>query len=339
MSKYEAKVIPFLKENIRPHDGADRLVLFNPPGTGYNVCLNKADWIDESGELKATKVIHIEPDHEVPLNRPEFEWLKASIDKVIIPTMYRVRAKKLRGVSSFGFVIKAPEEANIGEDWFEKLGMSHYNPQEPSGENSQCVKAPQRDFSKYDVENSLKYLDAFEGKQVVCRLKIHGQNCRVSYQDGQVYVGSRSFWKTDVPGSDFWNSYRSEPGLELLVKENPQYCVYGESYGNNANFREDAQPGERKFRAFDIFDMARNVWLDNADFELICQKYKVSTCPVVYQGLFDLARFKEIVELDSPLCKKQPSEGMVICTEKEEWHPKLGRCKAKIVSCRYLEKS
>lgn len=338
MIQYEAKVVNFSKENIRPHDNADRLVLFNPPGTAYNVCLNKTDWIDESGELKTDKVIHIEPDHEVPLDRPEFEWLKASIDKVNIPNMYRVKAKKLRGISSFGFIIKAPPEANIGENWFDKLGMKHWNPPEPSGDNSQSVKAPQRDFSQYDVENLKKYTKVFEGKTVVGTLKIHGQNMRVCNQNDQIYVGSRSFWKADSEGSDFWRSYRSVPGLEKLVKENSHFCIYGESYGNNSKYREDCPVGERRFRAFDIFDMTINRWLDFDEFKPLCERYDIPFCPIVYEGPFDIEKLLALVEQDSPLCKGQPSEGVVVCTRQEQWHEKLGRCKAKIVSCRYLEK-
>lgn len=335
---YEAKVVPFSKEFIKTHDNADKLSIFCVPDTQYVVCIAKADWLTPEGEPLYDKAIYIEPDSLVSTDRPEFAWLKGSTGKVNEPVEYRVKAKKLRGTNSFGFLVKAPAEAVIGEDWYERLGMKHWNPPEPSGDNSQSVKAPQRDFSQYDVENLKKYTKVFEGKTVVGTLKIHGQNMRVCNQNDQIYVGSRSFWKADSEGSDFWRSYRSVPGLEKLVKENPHLCIYGESYGNNSKYREDCPVGERRFRAFDIFDMNTNKWFDFDEFKPLCERYDIPICPITYEGPFDIEKLLALVEQDSPLCKGQPSEGVVVCTRQEQWHEKLGRCKAKIVSCRYLEK-
>lgn len=339
MSKYEAKVIPFKKEFLKVHDNADKLAIFCVPDTNFVVCINKTDWLTPEGEPLYDRCVYIEPDTIVDTDRPEFLWLKGITGKLNESNKYRVKAKKLRGVNSFGFLIKLQDDANyeIGTDLWDVLGLEHWNPPEPSGDNGQSVRAPARDFSQYDVENLKKYSRVFEGKEIVATLKIHGQNMRVCFQDEQVYVGSRSFWKADVEGSDFWRSYRSVPTLEKFIKENNHLCVYGESYGNNANFREDCEPGERKFRAFDIFDMSRNVWVEHQHFIDMCERYGIPFCPILYKGEFLLDHLLTLVENDSPLRKGQPMEGAVVSTLTEQWDVKLGRCKAKIVSCRYFE--
>lgn len=336
MSKYEAKVIELKPDIIRKHANADSLHIVDIPGTCYTCCIRSDDWMEPDGTLKSQFAAYIEPDTLVNTDREEFKWLKGTTGKLNEPVEYRVRAKKLRGVNSFGFLI--PTKLSAGTDVWDEWGLKRWQPPEPSGDNSQSVKAPQRDFSQYDVENLKKYVKVFEGKNVVGTLKIHGQNMRVCYQNGQMYVGSRAFWKADFLGSDFWKSYYSVPGLESLAKENNHLCIYGESYGNT-KLREDCvNPGERRFRAFDIFDMNRNIWLDIGNMHNLCTKYDVPFCPIIYKGVFDINKLLELAEQDSPLCKGQMSEGVVVVTEKEEWHEKLGRCKAKIVSCRYLDK-
>lgn len=339
MSNYTCRVVPFTMDYVSVHTNADKLVLFRPEGTAYQVCLNKADWFSEDGKPLYDRAAYVEPDTVVRLNKPEFSWLSSlHKDKLTVPETHRVRAKKLRGENSFGFMIKVDPSVPIGEDLWEKLELEHWNPPEPT-DNSQSVRAPQRDFSKYDVDNLKKYWKVFEGKVVVATEKLHGQNSRVCYQDEQIYVGSRSYWKADIEGSDFWRSYRSAPGLETLVKENSHLCVYGESYGNNAGFTYDCEPGKRRFRAFDIYDMGRNCWLDWLDFQEICIEYKIPICPLIWHGVFDMELLLKLAEEDSVFGKGKIREGLVVCTEKESYDSKLGRCKAKIVSCRYLEKS
>lgn len=226
-----------------------------------------------------------------------------------------------------------PEET----DMWDILELKHWNPPEPS-ESLNCgnrVTGAEKDFSKYDVDNLMKYAKVFEGETIVGTLKIHGANQRVQYKDDQIWVGSRQFWVKDGD-NDFWKGYRSVPGLEKCVKEN-NITVFGENYGNNAKFREDCLPNERKFRAFDIYDNIVGKYLDFDDFHKLCVNYDIPICPIIYRGPFDIEKLKVLVEQDSPLCKGQASEGIVIVTEKEKWNHRLGRCKAKIVSCRYFE--
>ena len=340
MSNYTTMVVPFKKEFLKTHDNADKLIRFCVPDTLYEVCLNKADWLTPEGEPLVESAVYFEPDtildktilHYVN----EFHWIRDMADG----KSYRVKAKKLRGVCSFGLMTRTPFGCEIGENVWEKFGMKRWQPEEPKepGGHSNQVAGPKRDFSKYDVESYDKYYKCFEeGESVIALLKINGANQRVCYQDNQVYVGSRSQWKKEQDSCDFWKAYRSVPGLENLIKENPHLCVFGESYGNIAKMREDAQPGQRLFRAFDIYNTESNTWLNFEEWSQLCIAHAVPFCPIIYRGPLNSAKLKEMVEADSPLNPGQCMEGVVITPEKERWHPKLGRVKAKIVSCRYFE--
>lgn len=341
MSQYTCNVIPFKKEFLRVHENADKLVRFAVPDTLYEVCLNKADWLTPEGEPLFESSVYFEPDTIISRTMlhyiPEFHWIRDMADG----KDYRVRAKKLRGYPSFGLMTRTPFGCEIGENIWDKFGMKRWQPfdaeKEPGGTNEQ-VAGPKRDFSKYDVESYDKYYKCFEeGEPIVALLKINGANQRVCCQDGEIFVGSRSQWKKESETSDFWKAYKSVPGLKDLVTTHTNLCVFGESYGNIAKMREDCPPGERRFRAFDVYDSSINRWLNFNEWAELCNKYNVPFAPIIYRGPLNSAKLKELVELDSPLNPGQCMEGVVITPEKERWHPKLGRVKAKIVSCRYFE--
>lgn len=332
MSTYIAPVIELSPEK---HPDADSLSIQKVGG--WTVCIKTSDWMNEDGSLKHKKAAYIEPDTLVT-KREEFKWLWDSGVANLTAEQYRVKAKKLRGVSSFGFLIPVSDDKEVGQNLWEELELDRWQPPEPS-DNGQSVKPPRRDFSKYDLENIKNYTDLFEeGEYVYAFEKIHGQNMRVTFQEDQIFVGSRSMWKANVPGSDFWNSFKAHPTLEYFIRDNPHYCVFGESYGNVPGFAYDCKQGERKFACFDILDTNTNKWLSPKELIDVCGAARIPTAPLLYEGPFNMDKVFELAEGKSTLNTKHVREGVVVSPAVDRTTTRGQRVKLKCVGLGYFER-
>lgn len=114
MSLSTSKVEVVELSSMRRHHNADTLSIIDVFG-GYSCVVRTADWVGvETGA-------YVPPDSIVDVTRPEFAFL-ASGDK----TTHRIKAKKLRGVVSFGLLMPAPPGAKIGDDVAFYYGVTHY---------------------------------------------------------------------------------------------------------------------------------------------------------------------------------------------------------------------
>lgn len=195
-STHRAEVVPVVP---RTHPDADLLSIVDVDG--YTCVIKTEDW------LGITKAVFIPPDSLVEVKRPEFGFLAKDVRA---DGYARVKARKLRGVLSFGLLVPAPDDAVLGEDWAERLGIVHYDPEvhavnknERGGitASGEMASAPNVYHVKYDLEAGRKYGQrAFEpGELVVVTEKIHGASHRCVFSDGQMHVGSRTTWKKEYP--------------------------------------------------------------------------------------------------------------------------------------------
>lgn len=181
------------------------------PVYGYSYVGRTADW------LGVKRAAYIPPDSVVDTDRPEFAFLKEkpvldadgklvghTTDETI--KTFRVKAKKLRGVISFGLLIPVPDETPLGDDWGERLGVSHYEPEtsdEREAKQKLCLggdneSAPACNAGGYyDIEAARRYAkDVFvPGEPVFVHEKLDGSNMRVVFWDGRLWVKSRNNWK------------------------------------------------------------------------------------------------------------------------------------------------
>ncbi|KKN70876.1 hypothetical protein LCGC14_0426590 [marine sediment metagenome] len=145
---------------LEPHPNADSLSLVMVGD--FQCAVRTEDWKD--GDL----AVYIPPDSVVPQTK-DFEFLGKHL---------RIKARKLRGEWSVGLLIPSPQGAKIGDDYMDKLGIIHYEPQisgnfTMGGDNVRPPK--QGDFPKYDVLNFRKYSELFnDGEEVIVTEKIHG---------------------------------------------------------------------------------------------------------------------------------------------------------------------
>jgi RNA ligase (TIGR02306 family) len=194
---------------------------------GYPVVVRLADW--KEGDLGT----YIPPDNLVPLNRPEFAWLKDRPESAKVKDgreYHRVRTIRLRKALSMGLLIPIPtphpgEQFNPGDNLAPYLEILHYDPPQKGqqgaalgkreGEKPPWIKPPH-----YDLDSLRRYVECFKpGEMVYVTEKIHGANARYTWQDrgwfekypnagwrfGLTYIPSlwhfiKSFGKAAAPG-------------------------------------------------------------------------------------------------------------------------------------------
>lgn len=203
------------------HENADTLSLFSIGDTAYVYVAKTEDWVDKIGTL----VCWVPPDSIVDLSRPEFSFL----DKP------RVRAKRIRGVVSYGLLIPAPKDSGLkpGDNGANILNITHYDPEESTSRNTKGFSLPSGEvaspptgvFPKYDVDAFLKYHRVFiDNEEVFVTEKLHGANSRFCFVDGTIHCGSRNEWKkefTQAPNitlEALTEKLGSEKAIEVFTK-------------------------------------------------------------------------------------------------------------------------
>jgi hypothetical protein len=223
-------------------------------------------------------VAYIEPDSVVPENST-FNFLWANNKKALaerafacqIPEKYRrIKVKRFKGVLSQGLVIPAPPGAKEGDDVGELLGITHWNPPELEGGNSErpprakggrpktlkswakfltfkVLRAlgithpkllgglqedgPEMDLPIYDIENFHRYADVFKpGEIVIATEKVDGANARYLFHNGRMWCGSHRQWKAKGDNA-WWHALRQHKWAEDFCRSHPDHCLYGELYG------------------------------------------------------------------------------------------------------------
>lgn len=314
---------------LEPHSNADSLSLVKVGD--FQCAVRTEDWND--GDL----AIYIPPDSIVPDNK-DFEFLIPS-GSSIRGKYLRIKARKLRGEWSVGLLIPAPDGAKIGDDYMEKLGIVHYEPQihgnfSTGGDN---VTPPPGFIPKYDVLNFRKYSKLFkDGENVIVTEKIHGGNARFVYVDDQMYCGSRNHWKKEDPKNLWWRALKTNTALEAWLIHHPGLVVFGEVFGQVQNLKYGSRNGEIFFAAFDILDNGK--WLDFDEAHQVGAP--LPWVPLVYRGAFNKEKILEFAEGDSSWPGAQNyREGVVVKPIHERIDSHIGRVQLKIVGNRYLSKS
>lgn len=188
--------VPVIEVKLLPHDNANALSCVKVKD--YICVVATKEWKD--GDLAAW----VPPDSIVDITKDPFK----SIAKPLI------RAKRLRGVISYGLLVPAPNGCAVGQNVAEELGVTHYDPEEETSASQvgnkkakdslyveQLEKSPSGNYPKYDVDAFLEYARKvfLDGEAVVVTEKIHGENSRFVCVANELYAGSRNTWKRQFP--------------------------------------------------------------------------------------------------------------------------------------------
>jgi len=320
LSTHKVEICPVVVEK---HPNADTLGVVKI--YGYSCVVKISDW--KEGMLGA----YIPPDSLVDTTRPEFIFLTKPGEQFI-----RIRAKKLRGIQSFGLLIPAPENTKIGDNVAGQLGVTHYEPPELTT-GGQSEKAPPHlsGLSAFDVDSMRRYNSILqEGEPVIVTEKIHGASSRYCFTDGRIYVGSRNEWKKYDPKNMFWKALY--PELEQFCKDHKGFIVYGEVYGEVKGFRYGCTKGQVKFAAFDLLTPDHH-WENAKATRLLLQS--VSQVPLLGEIPFSFDAVCALAEgASTMLGADHIREGCVVKPLIERWNEEIGRVCLKVVGAGYLEK-
>jgi tRNA-binding EMAP/Myf-like protein len=158
-STHRVEIVPVTLEK---HPNADSLSIVRIEG--YQVIVRTEDWQHVERGVGA----YIQPDSLVPVDRPEFAFLKDP--KKPEQTVVRIKARRLRGEWSMGLLVPAPEGTKIGDDVAEALGVTHYDPPEPNLKTGgEAEKAPRKVRKKCSSCDGLGIQeDPHHGHSVTC---------------------------------------------------------------------------------------------------------------------------------------------------------------------------
>lgn len=325
MSTFTVEIVPV---ELLPHPDPDTTSLsIVKVFDGYTVCVRTEDW------LGVTQAAYIPPESVVP-NNDQYAFLKGHLV---------IKARKFRGVQSYGMLVPAPQGSHIGENVAWQLGIVHYEP-----ELSEEVRKAQKAFQEtpptncgyiYDIESWHKYRNQFsDGECVTVTEKIHGQNSRYTFQDDKLHIGSHYNW-VKYGQNSFSYALDENPWIEKLCRANPGLIVFGEIYGPiQKGFPYDSTLETRyRFRVFDLFKDGR--FLSDCEWEEFWPDSLVEQCvPVLYRGLYSHDIVEKYMSGNSVLNEKTIREGVVIKPEFERYNERLhGRMILKAVSPEYLE--
>lgn len=340
MSTHRIDVIEIKFER---HPNADALSIVRP--FGYQCVVKTADW--REGQLAA----YIPPDYVVPLDRPEFSWLKA-VPNIIKEgaTEHRVRVRKFRGVMSQGLLCPAPAGSKVGDNLIDVLGIRRYTPPDNFVTGGEVEAPPSTPLviPVYDVEAWERYRHAFGPMaKAVFTEKIHGANGRFLWDGERFYVGSRTEWKRESELNVWWKALRQSQALQGFLQSHAGWIVYGEVYGKVQDLQYGVENGRYPIGVFDVWTGA--AWLPFEDLTSgLPQGLLVPVLEVATRGASDTDE-QWVAALHGIACRlaEGPStlfpghvrEGCVIRALPEATDIEIGRVQLKKVGDGYLERA
>lgn len=317
MSTFRIEVVPV---KLEPHPNADSLSIVKV--FGFTCCVRTESWVG------VEKAAYVPPDSIVDTTRPEFSFLG---DKT------RVKAMRLRGVSSFGLLAPVPDHCQIGDDVTELLGVTHYDPPEIFSPGGEAERPPEGYHPSYDVESGRRWDRLFSpGELVHVTCKIHGSSGRFYWdkENSRFHCGSRNEWKKEESGAMWWRILNQTPELQGFLRNNPDITVYGEVYGQV----QDLKYGQTGIKLA-VFDLLRgSTWIDQEEARELGKN--LPWVPEIARNFpFDAEKISTMAEGKSLIPgADHMREGVVVRPMKERTCNEIGRVITKYVGVDYLSR-
>ena len=337
-----AHVANVFRLEMEAHPNADNLAVVHVPNTAFTVCVRQSDWAP--GSLVAL----VEPDTLVADTEAN-AWLcdcKLEEGHFTCRRHARIRARKFRGVWSQGLLVPAPEGSAEGDNVWDALGLTRYEPPVDDGPHglgsSDARQGPPGVDVVYDVENWYRYPKVFlDGERLVATEKIHGANARFTFREGEMFVGSRRRWLKEADNAWF-KVLRLLPQIEEFCRSQPGATLYGEIFGTQ-DLKYGLSNGAVGFVAFDIM-LDNGRYVPYHTFLSVAEAFGIPTAPQAWVGEYYGAGtdvwLQSISGGQSLLWPSGIREGVVVRPYwSERWDPTVGRVQLKLVSNSYLERA
>ncbi len=320
---------------VEPIGGADNIESVKVGG--WTVVVKK-------GEFKAgDECVYFEIDSALPLDRPEFEFLRPRGVKEIDGREYHVlKTVRLKGVYSQGLVLPAGSLYDVAtlslESHYEVI---KYEPPVPANMKGQIVgKYPTHLGMKTDSEraqNLSEHWGEIYQQSWKASEKVDGQSVSFWFDpddsQGAVHVASRNWEVVELPSFNAWlykNATYEERHGELVG-----VLVQGEFFGEGVQ----GNPLGIKGNAYQVFSVWRNgLLLDHRNWPAWCLRHSVHWLDLIFPATAELA-IEQVDGLKSTITPQKQAEGVVWHQIAGPYLPFLnGRRNFKCINNKYLLK-
>lgn len=331
--------------SIENHPDADKLEIAYV--NGWQCVVRKGSFT--VGEL----VVYFPIDSVLP------QRLSDAIGITQILSNGRVRAAKLRGVSSYGVLWKAEAAEEYiypppfdkrtfseGMNIAEGLGVTKWEP--PLNLNISDAAVPNSEFYKYtDIENMRNYPAIIQdGELVAITEKLHGQNHRAGIINGEFVAGGHNIQFKENEKNRMWHVFNdnmknmlrsiSTAKASMGQENGASVIMYGEVLGC-----QDLMYGLTKGRfAYSCFDISVNgMYMNYEEYVDWCNKFNVPTVPLLAKvnfSMYDVLKFQNSKTVYGGA--DNIMEGVVVRPLKERFNIHIGRVVLKYVFQQYLDR-
>lgn len=343
-------------EEVICHPNAERLEIVKIDG--WQIVSGKGNYV--AGQT----AIHVPPDAMLSKELADQWGVTQYLSWRQNATKGRVKAVKLRGCASYGFLAPNDIGAELGENVAEKLGIEKYEEPIPIGMQAGQMARSHPLFHQYtDIQNLRNYTNKLNySEPLIVTEKLHGTNSRVGWVketeigrngNDQTYllkvVGMhRTQRKTEdsgVYGLPFELYGEELEKLKDVIIDELKHA--GQTFQSLIFFGEIFGPGVQdlhyglKDKSWRVFDIAVNgQYMPWYVVKLLCDK--IPTVPFLEPAIYTFEELCALAEGESVLSPGQIKEGIVVRPLQEEtWSqgvldPNPKRSIFKLISSDYL---
>ena len=314
----ELIIQPTTIEAIKPHPNADRLEI--AVVGGWEIVTGKDNY--NVGDV----VVHIQPESMVPKTWADAWGVTEYLSWKKEVDCGRVRCARLRGITSFGFLVPNESGAELGTDLADHYGISKYDPPQHLGAGRVLNEHPL--FHRYtNIENLRNHKGGlnYEDELIVTE-KLHGTNSRIGWvrltddEDFERVIGTH---KTQRDPEDcgmyglplqlysdaFERLFEGIASVKFAGDQTKSIIVFGEIYGAGV---QDLHYGAKQEKGYRVFDISVDGdYLPWDLMQVMCHKAGLPTVPVLDYGVFTFEQLVELAQGNTTMDDKHVREGIV----------------------------
>jgi RNA ligase (TIGR02306 family) len=339
----ELIIQPTTIEAIKPHPNADRLEI--AVVGGWEIVTGKDNY--SVGDT----VVHIQPESMVPRAWADtwsvtqyLSW-KKEVD------VGRVRCARLRGITSFGFLVPNESGAALGTDLSEHYGIVKYDPPQHLGAGKVSNEHPL--FHRYtNIENLRNHKNSLDyDQELIVTEKLHGTNSRIGWvrlsddEEFECVIGTH---KTQRDSEDcgmyglplqlhadaFEKLFEGIADVKLMGDQTKSIIVFGEIYGAGV---QDLHYGAKQEKGYRVFDISVDGQYMPWDIlQAMCRKAGLPTVPVLDYGIFNFEQLVEFAQGNTTMDDEHVREGIVVRPRSKELTWNNSRMVFKLISDGYM---